>query len=489
MGFSYNIPKYQIIPDEQIKIISEYSFRILIETGVKVYHNKILDILSDHGASVDKKSSTVKFNEEIINKAIKDANKKHILYGRDKNNTAEFGYETFNFNGSSGQYQIVDSETNIRRSPTLKDLKDTVMIGENLDCINMTGSLVVPSDVPFEVADILSFYYLILLTSKPFTAWVFSGKNARIIIEMMEIVSGSKNELRRYPFYEVFIEPISPLTLRKESLDILIEFADAGLPVGFSPMVQTGATGPCSLVGTMAQENAEILSGIIIAQLLKPGLPVTYGGIPHFFDMKAQMISFGSPEQALMAAGMTQLGKYYGFPVYNNTGMSDSKCMDAQYGIESAGTLAFGLMSGGDIFGHLGILGSDNAASLTQLIIDNETASFYRRIFSGFAFGEIEESFREISDNIGGNFFGKELTLKNFRKSFWYPKLFDRAPWDTWVENGSKNIIEKAQEQKRKLLKEYKITPLDDEKLKELNKVIKGYCKYLSEESLKIPGI
>ena len=112
---------------------------------------------------------------------------------------------------------------------------------------------------------------------------------------------------------------------------------------------------------------------------------------------------------------------------------------------------------------------------------------FYRRIFSGFDFGEIEESFREISDNIGGNFFGKELTLKNFRKSFWYPKLFDRAPWDTWVENGSKNIIEKAQEQKRKLLKEYKITPLDDEKLKELNKIIKGYCKYLSKESLKIP--
>lgn len=489
MNFQCNIPKYEIIPPEQLKIISDYSFRILGETGIRVYHEKVLNVLSDHGAQVDKKSSTVKLNEEIINKAIKDANKKHILYGRDRNKTSKFGYNTVNFNGSSGQYQIVDSETNLRRSPTLKDLRDAIVIGEKLDSINIVGSIVVPSDLPFEVADILSFYHLLLMSSKPFTSWVFSGQTARSIIEMMEIIAGSKDELKQYPPYEVFIEPISPLTFRKESLDILIEFADADLPVGFSPMVQTGATGPCSLVGTMMQENAEILAGIVIAQLLKPGLPVSYGGIPHFFDMKAQMISFGSPEQALMAAGMTQLGKYYGFPVYNNTGMSDSKCIDAQYGIEAAGTLAFGLLSGGDIFGHLGILGSDNAASLTQLILDNEMASFFKRIFTGFNFDEIEESFNEINESIGGNFFSKELTIKNFKKSFWYPQLFDRRPWDIWVENGGNNIIEKAQIKKKKLLEEYnKSLLIDDEKLKELNKLIKRLIKHsgLQESELLI---
>ena len=478
MGFQYNIPKYEIIPTEQLKKISDYSFRILSEIGFRVHHEKVLNILNDHGAKIDKKSSTVIFNEEMINKAIENATKKHILYGRDRKKTAEFGYNNFNFNGSSGQYQIVDSETNIRRSPTLKDLKEAIIIGEKLDSINMVGSLVVPNDFPFKSADIMTFYYLLLMTSKPFTSWIFSGRNAKNIIEMMAIVAGSKDELRKYPFYEVFIEPISPLSLRKESLDILIEFANENLPIGFSPMVQIGATGPCSLAGTMAQENAEILAGIIIAQVLKPGLPITYGGIPHFFDMKAQMISFGSPEQALMAAGMTQLGKYYGFPVYNNTGMSDSKCIDAQYGIEAAGTIAFGILSGGDIFGHLGILGSDNAASLTQLILDNEIASFFKKVFTGFNFDELEESFKEIKENREGNFFSKELTIKNFRKSFWYPQLFDRSPWDTWVESGGKNIVEKAQEQKKKLLEDYKRPSIDDDKLKELNKLVSSLIKH-----------
>ena len=65
------------------------------------------------------------------------------------------------------------------------------------------------------------------------------------------------------------------------------------------------------------------------------------------------MISFGSPEQALMAAAITELGKSYGFPVYNNTGLTDSKMIDAQFGIECAATLTFGALSRADIFGHL----------------------------------------------------------------------------------------------------------------------------------------
>lgn len=82
-----------------------------------------------------------------------------------------------------------------------------------------------------------------------------------------------------------------------------------------------------------------IPSGIVISQAIKPGLAVTYGGIPHIMDMRTAMISFGSPEQGLMAAAITQLARSYGFPVYNNTDMTDSKIPDAQSGVEKAATL------------------------------------------------------------------------------------------------------------------------------------------------------
>lgn len=472
MGFKCNIPKYSILSKKDINIIDDFSIKILKNIGVKIPHKNIINILYEKGANIDK--NIVKFPEELVREAIEIAGKKHILYGLNRDNKAEFGYGMLNFNGSGGQYQIVDQKSLKRHNPTIEDLKLSIKIGDSLENINIVGAMVVPSDISPEITDIITFYYLLTGTSKPFTGWVFSRESAKVIIEMMEIAAGSKEELKNFPFYEIFIEPISPLSFRKESLEILLEFANAGLPIGFSPMVQVGATGPCSLIGTIAQENAEILSGITIAQCIKPGLPVSYGGIPHIFDMKAQMISFGSPEQALMAAAMTQVGKFYGFPVYNNTGMSDSKCVDAQYGIESAATLAFGALAGGDIFGHLGISGADNAANLTQLIIDNEMAGYFLRLFSGLNISEIDEAYEEIvNEGIGGNFLGNDMTVKNFRREIWYPHLFDRLPWDSWKMNKGENIIEKAIEKEKTIKSINKIPPIEDYKLLELKKILK----------------
>ena len=476
MGFKYNIPEYKILSDLELQTINEISLDILKNIGVKIPHREILERLDGAGASIDKVTQTAKLPGQLVLDSISKACKKHILYGRDRSKRAEFGYGFFNFNGSSGQYQIVDQKILKRRNPNISDLKKAITLGDSLKNINMVGALVVPADIPSEVSDIITFYYLLTRTSKPFTGWVFSGRSARIIIEMMEVIAGGKEELREYPFYEVFIEPISPLFFRKESLEILTVFAEKGLPVGFSPMVQVGATGPCSIPGTLAQENAEILSGITVAQLIRPGLPVSYGGIPHIFDMKAQMISFGSPEQALMAAAMTQIGKYYGFPVYNNTGMSDSKCVDAQYGIEASATLAFGALARGDIFGHLGICGADNAANLTQLVIDNELAGYFIRIFSGFDSNEVRDAYKEISkEGIGGNFFGNDMTIRKFRKEIWYPELMDRVPWDSWEKSGSSSIIDRALEKEKEILQGHEVSPPSEDKISDLIKLLETY--------------
>ena len=148
-------------------------------------------------------------------------------------------------------------------------------------------------------------------------------------------------------------------------------------------MAQTGATAVGTLAGTMAQENAEILAGICIVQLIQPGTPVCYGGIPHAFDMRTTQLIFGGPEQALMAVGMTQMGKFYGLPVYINVGLTDSKLPDAQAGLEAGITLACGAMAGADIFGHLGICGVDQATSLPMLVMQHEIIGYVERLLRG----------------------------------------------------------------------------------------------------------
>ena len=74
-------------------------------------------------------------------------------------------------------------------------------------------------------------------------------------------------------------------------------------------MAQMGVSAPMSLAGTLAVENAEILAGICITQLIRPGMPVCYGGICHAFDMRTTQMIFGGPEQAIFGVAMTQMGK------------------------------------------------------------------------------------------------------------------------------------------------------------------------------------
>jgi len=478
MKIRKKLPKLNILEEDQIELISQTSFKILSDIGVRVPNERVWDSLLDFGAKVEKNTKTVKFPEDVSRKGIALASKKHIIYGRDKEKIGKFGYGEFNFNSSSGQFAIIDQKNKERRNPTVSDLRNAIKIGDALSNINIVGAMVVPSDINPELTSVITFLELLNGTTKPFTGWIFDGKSAKAIVEMMKIVRGSSNELSKYPFYEAFIEPISPLTFRPEGIDIMIEFANAGIPISIGPMVQSGSTGPIDLAGTIALENAEIIAGIIIIQAIKPGLPITYGGIPHIFDMKSSMISFGSPEQGLMAAAITQLAKSYGFPVYNNTGMSDAKLPDAQSGVERGSTLLLGMMSGGDIFGHFGISGADNGANLTQLIIDNEMISYMKRVLNSFEVTEETLSFDIIKNvGIGNNFLTDESTLNKFKDDIWYPEMFDRFVWETWEKRGKKTIDEIALKVETDILKEHKQEFLENGKLEECNRVIEGFKK------------
>ena len=150
-------------------------------------------------------------------------------------------------------------------------------------------------------------------------------------------------------------------------------------PSDVSPSV-TKRRAPGTLAGTLAQENAEILAGLCLVQLIRPGTPVCYGGIPHALDMRTTQMIFAGPEQAIMAVAMTQMGKYYGLPVYLNVGLTDSKVVDAQSGLESGVTLACGAMASADIFGHLGICGMDQGSSLTLLAMQHEIIAYLERM-------------------------------------------------------------------------------------------------------------
>lgn len=298
---------------------------------------------------------------------------------------------------------------------------------------------------------------LVKISGKPTRCRPVSRRSSHYVLEIYQVVAGSSEALRARPMTEVFLEPISPLQLPETGLDTLVEFLAYGQPVSFGPMAMASGTAPATLAGALAQENAEILAGLVVVQTIAPGTPVTYGGIPHIMDQRTSICAFGSPEQGLMALAMVEIGKGYGFPVYINVNLTDSKLLDAQAGMEKLWGLVAGMLAGADLFGHAGIVGTDHGGCLAWLVVDDEAAEFAKRILRGFTIDD-ETLAAAVIAEVGpaGNFLSHEHTVRNFRQELWFPnQVWTRDTFDAWVSKGSTTMADRAPRRAEELLEDH----------------------------------
>jgi trimethylamine--corrinoid protein Co-methyltransferase len=233
-------------------------------------------------------------------------------------------------------------------------------------------------------------------------------------------------------------------------------------------------TGPATLAGTLALANAEILAGIVIIEQQFPGTAIIYGGIPHILDPRSSQCSFGSPEQGIMAVAMVQMARFYQLPAYVNVGLTDAKVLDAQAGIEKAASLVLGALAGADTFGHAGICGADQGASLEWLAADNTIMAFVKRLLRG-----IDTSIEAFAADIigavgpGGNFLAEPHTAKHFRNEIWPASaLWDRQAWNSWAEEGRHSMADRARLEVRQMLDEPP-PPVDESLAREVDRVIR----------------
>ena len=68
-------------------------------------------------------------------------------------------------------------------------------------------------------------------------------------------------------------------------MDIPIELISAQI---------AGATGPITLAGCILEHTVELLAGLVLFQVIKPGQSGRYGGAPCIFNMKTMYNADGS---------------------------------------------------------------------------------------------------------------------------------------------------------------------------------------------------
>jgi trimethylamine--corrinoid protein Co-methyltransferase len=468
------IPPLQILSQQEIEAIKGASLAILRDTGIMIHHEPMLRMLGGAGARVDAEHKIAHLSEELVMDSVALAGKKYVLYGRDQQRTACFGYGDLVLMSSPGQYAWIDVQTGDRRAATIQDVRDAIRLGDALGNITIVGSMAQPESISEKCRDVVLTGELVKGTGKPTRCWVRNGATARYILEIYRAIAGGEAALRARPMIEAFLEPISPLQLPKDGLDIVRTFARAGQPVSIGPMAMTAGTAPGTLAGTLAQENAEILAGIVLTQLLAPGTPITYGGIPHIMDPRTGICSFGSPEQGIMAVAMIQIAHSYGFPAYVNVGLTDAKLPDAQAGMEKAATLLPGVLAGADTFGHCGICGTDHAGSLIWLAFDDELMSYAKRIARGFAVDDDHLAI-DVIHAVGpaGNFLAEEHTVRHFREDLWLPgPMWTRQAYDLWRADGGTSFADRLRRRVADILATHRPEPLNDALTRQIDQIV-----------------
>jgi trimethylamine--corrinoid protein Co-methyltransferase len=453
----------RILSDDQISRIHQVSLEILERVGVIVPHEEVLSRFFDAGASVARDKQRVRIPADVVMGLVTQAGKEFTIYGRDISLKAEFGCGKRNYNSTAGQAFWVEEAGGERRYATLEDVGTACRLADTLDCINIAGAMSDPHEIPVEYRCVEVMAQMIKNTAKPITFWFHDRASAKYLVEMMIAVRGDEKAAGEYPLCYPLLEPISPLRFPFNGIDLLFETAHLNLPVQIGPMAQMGLSAPATVAGTMAQENAEILAGICITQLIRPGMPVCYGGIPHAFDMATTQLIFSGPEQAIFGVAMTQMGKYYDLPVYINVGLTDSKRPDAQAGLEAGTTLMLGAAAGADIFGHTGISGVDQASSLDMLIMQNEIISYVESVMRQIDFSD-EALGLDVIEQVGpgGTFIDQVHTAQHFRKELWFPKLLDRDYYQAWLEGGAVTMEDRCKTMRDQILKSHQPEPLDE---------------------------
>ncbi|MEI7904267.1 MAG: trimethylamine methyltransferase family protein [Candidatus Firestonebacteria bacterium] len=473
----------KVLTDEQLKKINNASLTILEKVGIHVPHEDMLKKFADSGAKVDFKSRIVKIPYSLVSKSIDSAQKKYVLYGRNLEKKAEFGYGKRNYNAIAGEALWVDEIGGDRRYTTMADVAAAARFCDALEYINIPGSMADPHGVDISWRSVEVLATMIRNTSKPVTLWFHNRTASKYIVDMIIGLRGSQKKAEDFPLTYPFLEPISPLKFPFNGIDLLYETARINMPVPIGPMAQMGMSAPGTLAATMAVENAEILAGVCITQLIRPGMPVCYGGICHAFDMKTTQMIFAGPEQAIFGTAMTQLGKFHGFPVYINVGLTDSKRPDAQAGLEAGVTLALGAAAGADIFGHMGICGVDQATSLDMLVLQNEIISYVESVQREVEISDDTLGLEVIAEaGPGGSFIDSMFTAEHFRKELWFPKLLDRDYYQAWLEKGALSTEQKVKTKKDDILKNYKPEPVTAEQEKVLSECVKAAKKDLGKE-------
>lgn len=458
-NYTVNVtPRFRVLSEDQIEELHLATLEIMRRTGVRVDEPAAIEVFARAGCWVD--GQRVRFPASLIEWATQVTPSRVMLCDRLGRPAVALQGERAYFGTGSDTPNIVDPYSGERRPVRKEDVARTSLLVDALPHLSFMMCSGIASDVDEAISDIHHFEAMVSNTVKPiaFTAW--SLENLKDIIEMAEIVAGGAEELQRKPFCVLYTEPISPLVLGREATQKLMYMAEKGLPTIFTPGLITGANGPVTIAGGLVQGNAEMLAGFVLAQLIREGTPLVYGGGILPIDMRTTLMSYASPEFMMGVCALKDMARYYRLPMFHFAGCSDAKTFDQQASLEGALWVMLSALNGGNLVHDVGYIDNGLTTSYQQLVVMDEVVGLVARFMRGIEVTE-ETMALDVIDETGpgGHFLAHDHTYRHFREN-WVPTLLDRTNYDTWAGKGGLTLGDRAAAHARKLLEKHQPDPL-----------------------------
>ncbi len=464
---------FAIFSDDDVEAIHKTSMQILQEIGIKALLPEARTIYRNAGADVDEGEQRVRLDEALVEQAVASIPSRVRLTPRNPERWVEVGEDAVGFCTTGGPPHATDLERG-RRAGRLADFDDFMRLAQSFEIIHIIGSPVEPMDVDLNVRHMALTNAVLTWTDK--VPFVYSRGPQAVAdsLEMVRIARGiSEEAFAQSPSCYTVVNANSPLQLDVPMSQGIIDFARRGQLMILTPFTLAGAMAPVSLAGALAQQNAEALAGLVLAQLVRPGAPVAYGGFTSNVDMKSGAPAFGTPEYAKAALVSGQLARRYGVP-FRSSNVNASNAPDAQAAYESQMSLWSALLGGCNILMHgAGWLEGGLSASFEKFIIDVEMLQMMAAFFvpeKVDADSLAMDAVREVGP--GGHYFGAQHTLARYDRAFYAPLLSDWRNFESWRDAGSIDATWRAHAIYKKTLADYETPPMEPSIREELDAFI-----------------
>lgn len=440
-------PHLQVLTPNQIDAILADAKRILAEIGIEVRGAALRQRLLAAGLLLDATGERVLFPPDAVDQALASVPRSITLYDRAGQPHATLSGDRVHFvPGSSGLY-VFDHRNGAQRLARTADFVDYVRLAAGLEHIAYLATAFSTADVPPNIADAWRLYLVFTQAQRPVVSGAFTEHGVPRMAEMLALFRHDRADLAARPLSIFTITATGNFRYSEDSCQNLLDCVEWGIPIEIVPVTLMGLVAPVTVIGATVFHTVDVLAGIVMAQIVRPGAAVLFGGAPAAFHMRETTAPMSAVEAMRLDLAYVAVAKHLGLPTQTYLGMSENRAVDAQAGAESFGGALLAALAGVNSVSGAGMLDYTIAFSLPKLVLDNELCGQALQVVRPFESLDDLPAIALAREQLAeGNMLTAAHTVAHYRDALYVPgPVWDRQSEDNWIKGGRTTLLDRAE--------------------------------------------